>query len=95
VPIPGAPTDDVYEEWVVVDSAGRLQLPKEYLERYGIQGRARVLKGENGIVVQPAPQSVPAPTQAAPREPERQRRRWPGWLGRLRPNGDIETQGQE
>jgi ABC-type lipoprotein export system ATPase subunit/bifunctional DNA-binding transcriptional regulator/antitoxin component of YhaV-PrlF toxin-antitoxin module len=94
VPGAGAPTEEVYEEWVVVDSAGRLQLPKEYLERYGIQGRARVLKGDNGIVIQPAPQFAPAPAHAAPREAEPRRRRWPAWLRRLRRKGDVEHEGQ-
>jgi ABC-type lipoprotein export system ATPase subunit/bifunctional DNA-binding transcriptional regulator/antitoxin component of YhaV-PrlF toxin-antitoxin module len=44
-----------YEELVVLDSAGRLQIPKEYLERFDIKGRARLEIGETGIIILPAP----------------------------------------
>jgi ABC-type lipoprotein export system ATPase subunit/bifunctional DNA-binding transcriptional regulator/antitoxin component of YhaV-PrlF toxin-antitoxin module len=44
-----------YEELVVLDSAGRLQIPKEYLERFEIKGRARLEIGETGIIILPAP----------------------------------------
>jgi ABC-type lipoprotein export system ATPase subunit len=42
-----------YEEYVVLDGAGRLQLPREYLERLGIRGRATVELAEEGILVKP------------------------------------------
>ncbi|TET51972.1 MAG: ATP-binding cassette domain-containing protein, partial [Anaerolineales bacterium] len=42
------------EELVVVDSAGRLQLPKECRERYGIAGRARLEERPDGILIRPA-----------------------------------------
>jgi putative ABC transport system ATP-binding protein len=32
----------VFEELVVLDSAGRLQIPKDYLKRFNIKGRARL-----------------------------------------------------
>jgi ABC-type lipoprotein export system ATPase subunit/bifunctional DNA-binding transcriptional regulator/antitoxin component of YhaV-PrlF toxin-antitoxin module len=44
-----------FEELVVLDSAGRLQIPKEYLERFDIKGRARLEISETGIVILPAP----------------------------------------
>jgi ABC-type lipoprotein export system ATPase subunit len=54
----GAP-DVTHQEYVVVDRAGRLQIPGEYLRALGIDGRA-VLRLEDGhIVVEPVP-STPA-----------------------------------
>ena len=50
--------EDLFEELVVLDSAGRLQVPKEYLEQFDIQGRARLELTEEGILIQPAPPSV-------------------------------------
>ena len=43
----------VYEELTVLDSAGRLQVPKSYLERYKIRGRARLEPTETGILILP------------------------------------------
>lgn len=45
-----------YHEYVVLDSAGRLQLPREYLEQLGMAGRAQVELTEKGILVVPAEQ---------------------------------------
>ena len=55
--------EEVFEELVVLDSAGRLQVPKEHLEYFNIKGRARIELTEEGILILPAPQS--AHTQAA------------------------------
>jgi len=49
---------ELFEELVVVDSAGRLQVPKEYLERFQITGRARLELSDDGILIRPAPPSV-------------------------------------
>ncbi len=46
-----------FDELVVLDSAGRLQLPKEYLEHLKIKGRARVELGEDAILIRPAPEA--------------------------------------
>jgi len=46
--------EDVFEELTVLDSAGRLQIPKEFLEQFGITGRARLELTEDGILVLPA-----------------------------------------
>ncbi len=46
--------EDVFEELTVLDSAGRLQIPKEYLAQFGIKGRARLEITEEGILVLPA-----------------------------------------
>jgi len=45
--------DEVFEELTVLDSAGRLQIPKEYLLQLGIKGRARLEITEEGILVLP------------------------------------------
>jgi ABC-type lipoprotein export system ATPase subunit len=48
------PTESVtYQEYVVLDSAGRLQVPQEYRERYGIGDRAQLEPVEDGVLIQP------------------------------------------
>ncbi len=49
-----APPTEVYNEYVVLDSAGRLQLPREWLEQLGIGKRAQLELGEGSILVRPA-----------------------------------------
>jgi len=49
----GAQTEVVHEEYVLVDGAGRLQVPREYLDSLDIRDRARVLLGEGRIEVLP------------------------------------------
>ena len=43
----------VQEEYLVVDRAGRLQLPQEPVERLGLSGRVRIVEEEDGIVIRP------------------------------------------
>jgi hypothetical protein len=43
-----------YHEYVVLDSAGRLQVPKEILENLGIGKRAQLEMGEDCIIIRPA-----------------------------------------
>jgi putative ABC transport system ATP-binding protein len=50
----GAPGERTAEELVIVDGAGRLQLPAEYVEALGLAGRARVRLEEGRIVIVPA-----------------------------------------
>ena len=57
-PEPEAHTPDMFEELVVLDSAGRLQVPKEYLQRFKIRGRARLEPTEDGILIRSAPDSA-------------------------------------
>jgi ABC-type lipoprotein export system ATPase subunit/bifunctional DNA-binding transcriptional regulator/antitoxin component of YhaV-PrlF toxin-antitoxin module len=47
---------DHYEELVVVDRAGRLHIPKEYLEQFQIQGRAQLEITDDGILIRPTEQ---------------------------------------
>lgn len=42
-----------HDEYVLIDSAGRLQIPRAYLERLNITERARVLLGEGHVEVLP------------------------------------------
>lgn len=49
-------TPDHYEELVVVDRAGRLHIPHEYLEQFQIKGRAQVEVTEEGILIRPTRQ---------------------------------------
>jgi len=43
-----------YHEYVVLDNAGRLQVPREYLDELGISDRAQVELTEGGILIKPA-----------------------------------------
>ena len=42
---------EAYDEFVVLDSAGRLQIPREYIEKLRLKGRVRVLLAEDHITV--------------------------------------------
>ena len=52
--------EDIFHELVVLDSAGRLRVPKEYLEQFGIKGRVMLDLVEEGILISPVPESVQA-----------------------------------
>ncbi|MHB9032394.1 MAG: ATP-binding cassette domain-containing protein [Anaerolineae bacterium] len=54
-----------YHEYVVVDSAGRLQIPREMLEKMGIAGRAEIDLDESGIRIKPAQALATTSAQAA------------------------------
>lgn len=82
-----------YHEYVVLDSAGRLQVPQEYLERFGIGDRAELEAVDDGVLIRPiAGQEA---TSVAPGQPgleeqvtqlfagERPSQR-PGFFARLR-----------
>jgi putative ABC transport system ATP-binding protein len=47
---------DHYEELVVIDRAGRLHIPHEYLEQFAIKGRAQLEITEDGILIRPTVQ---------------------------------------
>ena len=44
----------IFEELTVLDSAGRLQIPKAFLEKHNIKGRVRVELTQEGILILPA-----------------------------------------
>ncbi len=59
---------EAYKEYVVLDSAGRLQIPKEMRESLGIHARAELDVVENGVLIRPvaeagAEEARPAPPQ--------------------------------
>jgi len=45
--------EEAYHEYVVLDSAGRLQVPREYLEQFGIGDRATLEVADEGILIRP------------------------------------------
>jgi ABC-type lipoprotein export system ATPase subunit/bifunctional DNA-binding transcriptional regulator/antitoxin component of YhaV-PrlF toxin-antitoxin module len=45
-----------FDELMILDSAGRFQIPKDYLERYAIKRRIRLELLDEGILIQPASQ---------------------------------------
>jgi hypothetical protein len=42
-----------YHEYVVLDSAGRLQVPRDILEKLGIGKRAELEMGEDAVLIRP------------------------------------------
>ena len=46
----------ISEEYLVVDRAGRLQLPRESVEKLGLVGRTRLSEQQNGVVIRPREQ---------------------------------------
>jgi len=83
----GLPADDIFHELVVLDSAGRLQLPKEYLEQFDIKGRAQLEITEEGILIRPAPNNnhaQRAESAAANSAPAGPSHGWRQWLKRWR-----------
>jgi len=52
-----APAERVIQELTVLDSAGRLQLPKEFLEEYQIKGRVQLERVPDGILIRPVVQT--------------------------------------
>jgi putative ABC transport system ATP-binding protein len=46
--------EEIFEELTVLDSAGRLQVPKDYLEHFGIRKRVRLELRDEGILILPA-----------------------------------------
>lgn len=49
--------DEHYAELVVLDQAGRVHLPQEYLDAFAIKGRAELELTEDGILIRPATQT--------------------------------------
>jgi len=52
-PAQAADSSHEVEELVVLDSAGRLQVPKEYRDEYGIGDRVRLERTADGILIRP------------------------------------------
>ena len=84
---------EVFEELVVLDSAGRLQIPKEYLDQFNISGRVRLEAVEEGILIKPAAQVAGqrrrSETQAAELIDTAKARGLRGLFSRLRGDGQT------
>ncbi|MGD2159170.1 MAG: ABC transporter ATP-binding protein [Anaerolineales bacterium] len=81
---------DLFEERIVLDSVGRLQLPKEYLERYDITGRVHLEPTEEGILIRPTGEKAHRATQGKSESDEsvvRQRSSFQKLFHRLRLGG--------
>ncbi len=50
---PDAGPGGILDEFVVLDKAGRLQLPKDYIDKLNLKGRVRVLLADDHITVWP------------------------------------------
>lgn len=81
-----------YHEYVVLDSAGRLQIPRDFLEELGIGKRALMDLADNRIIIRPTEEDIEAGKLKRltledqigllfAEEPQPQRQ---GWLARLR-----------
>ncbi|MER7174367.1 ABC transporter ATP-binding protein [Streptomyces mesophilus] len=57
------------EEFTVLDRAGRLQLPREYVERYGLQGRVRLTGESDHVGVWAADRSAARATDGSASHP--------------------------
>jgi putative ABC transport system ATP-binding protein len=82
--------EDHFVEYAVLDSAGRLQIPKELREKYGIKERAHLEPAETGILVravekQPAEEVTAAKEQSATAPKAVERKSVLGWLSRRKP----------
>jgi ABC-type ATPase involved in cell division len=90
---PGEKPGETFEEFVLLDAAGRLQVPREYLEQFNIRGRVLLDVIEEGILIRPAAgnESNEAPgTQVEEISPEvgaPELRGLRGWWRRLRNGG--------
>lgn len=86
-------SDERFEEYVLLDSAGRLQVPREYLEQFNIQGRVSLEVVDDGILIRPVKvnstenRSHGRVEEAAPETDEVQPRGLRAWWKRLRRSG--------
>lgn len=54
-PVETVEHEEVFIHVSVLDSAGRVQIPKDYLQQLNIKGRVRIELVEDGIMIRPAP----------------------------------------
>ena len=57
-PDAGGPSHD---HFVLLDSAGRMQVPEELRDRYGIGGRVRMVEEDGRLVIEPPGRRLPGP----------------------------------
>lgn len=77
----GAEQQEQFEELVVLDSAGRLQIPPLLRDQYNIGGRVRLHPLEEGILIQPvAGTTTTENTAGQDRLPKKEERKGWRWL---------------
>jgi len=78
-----------FEEYVVVDAAGRLQIPPDLRQKSQIGRRVTLEAAEGGIVLRPVSDRIPAEDRlkglVPDTRPEPKSRRWRRWLRRRKP----------
>lgn len=52
-----------HDHFVLLDSAGRMQVPEELRDRYGIGGRVRLVEEDGRLVIEPPGQEAPSRRQ--------------------------------
>ncbi len=50
---PGAKPHDPFEEFILLDKAGRLQIPKEFMDKLSLKDRVRVFLSGEGLTIMP------------------------------------------
>ncbi|MEM7331686.1 MAG: ATP-binding cassette domain-containing protein [Chloroflexota bacterium] len=74
--------EEIFEELTVLDSAGRLQVPKEYREALQMSDRVRLEITDDGVLIKPVEQTAVSPQSEAqvetPAQPTKQ-----SWRDRL------------
>jgi hypothetical protein len=74
-----APTQHIFEEYLVVDEGGHLQLPHDLTERAGIGDRVTLELKDDGLLIKPVAgrSTIAAPLIAIPEdEPPAKRKAW-------------------
>lgn len=56
-----------HDHFVLLDSAGRMQVPEELRDRYGIGGRVRLVEEDGRLVIEPPGQEAPSRRQGGRR----------------------------
>jgi len=74
--------EEHFEELVVLDSSGRLQIPKDVLQQFSIHGRALMDITDEGILIRPVEsENAEAPELVAQEQAEAGRLRQTGAIG--------------
>jgi ABC-type methionine transport system ATPase subunit len=79
--------EDRFEELTVVDSVGRLQIPKAYREKLKMGKRAQLELVENGVLVRPMADEQPSVSSEASKGPSGAKDQWKNWLHLLLKRG--------
>lgn len=72
--------EDHFEELTVMDSAGRLQIPKSYRDKLAMSGRVRLELTDDGVFVRAAGERQPAHVSEPVAESRAVERFWSKWM---------------